>query len=66
MNANSRAQYNTPITLERDCPAVLIPAGESITLMAGAVVFVTQALGDSITVNMTRQRYYATVKLTQL
>ncbi len=52
MNANSRAQYNTPITLERDCPAVLIPAGESITLMAGAVVFVTQALGDSITVNM--------------
>lgn len=50
--SNPNAQLNTPITLERDCQAVLIPSGESITLMAGAVVFITQALGDSITVNM--------------
>ncbi len=50
--SNPNINTNTPITLERDCQAVLIPSGENITLMAGAVVFITQALGDSITVNM--------------
>ncbi len=38
------------IILKRDCEAVLIPAGEKITLLAGEPVVVTQALGGSFTV----------------
>jgi probable FeS assembly SUF system protein SufT len=36
--------------LNRDCSATVIPAGESVTLKAGEVVFVTQTLGGNITV----------------
>jgi len=46
------ANPNEPVTLERGCAATLIPAGTPITLPAGSVVFVTQALGGSITVNI--------------
>jgi probable FeS assembly SUF system protein SufT len=38
------------ITLKRDCPAVLIPAGTEVTLQAGVPVIITQALGGSYTV----------------
>ncbi len=38
------------IILKRDCPAVLIPAGDKITLQAGEPVIITQALGGSFTV----------------
>lgn len=41
-----------PITLQRDCEAVLIPQGTPISLPAESVVFVTQALGGSVTVNV--------------
>jgi probable FeS assembly SUF system protein SufT len=41
---------NDEITLRRDCPAVLIPAGTPITLQAGEPVVITQALGGSYTV----------------
>ena len=41
---------NTERTLTRDCPAVQIPAGNSITLPAGSTVFITQSLGGSYTV----------------
>jgi probable FeS assembly SUF system protein SufT len=34
----------------RDCPAVLIPAGERVTLPAGSTGFMTQALGGSFTI----------------
>ncbi|MCS3902133.1 putative FeS assembly SUF system protein SufT [Methylohalomonas lacus] len=46
-------QMNTPepITLERDCPAALIPDGTPIVLPQGSVVFMTQSLGGSYTVN---------------
>ncbi len=46
------ANPNEPVTLEKDCEAILIPAGTPITLRAGSVVFITQALGGSITVNI--------------
>jgi len=46
------ANPNEPVTMVRDCPAILIPAGTAITLKAGSVVFITQALGGSITVNI--------------
>lgn len=42
---------NERFTLCRDCPATLIPAGDSITLPGGTTVTVTQALGGSITVS---------------
>src|SRR4051794_6687596 len=41
---------NTETTLTRDCIAIRIPSGESITLSAGTPVFITQALGGSYTV----------------
>lgn len=45
-------QENKPITLERDCDAVLIPVGTPISLPEGSVVLITQALGGSYTVNV--------------
>ena len=41
---------NDEIILKRNCPAVLIPAGTTITLQAGEPVVITQALGGSYTV----------------
>jgi probable FeS assembly SUF system protein SufT len=41
---------NEPVTFSRDCPAVLIPSGERVTLPAGSTGFMTQALGGSFTV----------------
>ena len=38
---------NEPVTLERDVEAVIIPAGETLTLRAGTSGFLTQALGGS-------------------
>ncbi len=43
---------NSPITLERDCEAILIPVGTPITLQQGSIVYITQALGGSYTVNI--------------
>ncbi|HVY66673.1 MAG TPA: putative Fe-S cluster assembly protein SufT [Gammaproteobacteria bacterium] len=42
--------HNEPVTLARDCPAVLIPAGEKVTLPEGTTGFLTQALGGSFTI----------------
>jgi len=41
---------NEPVTFVRDCAAVLIPAGERVTLNAGSTGFLTQALGGSFTI----------------
>ena len=41
---------NDEIILTRDCEAVLIPAGNKVTLHKGEPVVVTQALGGSYTV----------------
>ena len=41
---------NEPVTFARDCPAVLIPAGERVTLPKGSAGFMTQALGGSFTI----------------
>lgn len=38
------------IVLNRDCAATVIPAGDSVVLPKGTPVFVSQALGGSITV----------------
>ena len=44
------SQTSEPIRLERDCVAVMVPQGESVTLPAGQVGYITQALGGSFTV----------------
>ncbi|SVE33148.1 uncharacterized protein METZ01_LOCUS486002, partial [marine metagenome] len=43
---------NKPITLNRDCDAVLIPVGTPLTLSKGTTVLITQALGGSYTINV--------------
>ena len=44
------SQTSEPIRLERDCEAVMVPQGEAVTLPAGQVGYITQALGGSFTV----------------
>jgi probable FeS assembly SUF system protein SufT len=41
---------NEPFTIARDVSAVIIPAGESLTLREGTTGFITQSLGGSFTV----------------
>jgi probable FeS assembly SUF system protein SufT len=41
---------NEPFSLQRDVTAIIIPAGESLTLREGTSGFITQALGGSFTV----------------
>ncbi len=49
---NDPKDFSNPLTLSRDCAAVLIPEGSSVTLKKGQEVYVTQALGGSVTVNV--------------
>ena len=44
------SQTSEPIRFERDCDAVMVPQGEAVTLPAGQVGYITQALGGSFTV----------------
>jgi probable FeS assembly SUF system protein SufT len=41
---------NEPISLSRDVKAIIIPAGEQLTLREGTSGFITQALGGSFTI----------------
>jgi probable FeS assembly SUF system protein SufT len=49
---NNPNDFSNPIALSRDCSAVLIPEGSTVTLKKGQEVYVTQALGGSVTVNV--------------
>jgi probable FeS assembly SUF system protein SufT len=44
------SQSSQPCTFERDCEVVMIPAGDEVTIPAGTIAYVTQALGGSFTV----------------
>ena len=44
------SRSSEPVRFERDCAAVLVPQGEEVTLPAGSVGYITQALGGSWTV----------------
>lgn len=44
------SQNHEPVTIQRDVEAVIVPAGVRVTLRAGKVGFITQALGGSFTV----------------
>lgn len=44
------SRSSEPVRFERDCAAVLVPQGDEVTLPAGTVGYITQALGGSYTV----------------
>jgi len=44
------SRNSEPVRLERDCDAVLVPQGDEVTLPAGSIGYITQALGGSFTV----------------
>jgi len=44
------SQTSEPIRFERNCDVVMVPQGETVTLPAGSVGYITQALGGSFTV----------------
>ena len=46
----SYSRTSEPIKFERDCDVVLIPQGDNLSLPAGTVGYITQALGGSFTV----------------
>ena len=46
----SYSSASEPVRFERDCAAVMVPSGEVVTLPAGQVGYITQALGGSFTV----------------
>ena len=43
-------QESEPVTLSRDCEAIIIPDGEPVMLPQGSLGYITQALGGSFTV----------------
>ena len=44
------SRNSEPFKLERDCAAVLVPQGDRVTLPAGSIGYISQALGGSYTV----------------
>lgn len=44
------SRSSEPVRFERDCSAVMVPQGEAVTLPAGSMGYITQALGGSYTV----------------
>lgn len=44
------SRSSEPVRFERDCAAVLVPQGEVVSLPAGSIGYITQALGGSYTV----------------
>ena len=44
------SQTSQPCTFDRDCEVVMIPMGDSVTIPAGTVGYITQALGGSFTI----------------
>ena len=44
------SRNSEPVRFERDCAAILVPQGDAVTLPAGSIGYITQALGGSYTV----------------
>ena len=45
-----RSYENEPFVVNREVPAVVVPAGQEVTLRPGQAGYITQALGGSFTV----------------
>ena len=39
-----------PVTLARDCDAIVVPDGDQVTLEKGSLVYITQAMGGCFTI----------------
>lgn len=46
----SYSRSSEPVRFERDCKAILVPAGDEVELPVGSIGYITQALGGSFTV----------------
>ncbi len=46
----SYSRTSEPVRFERDCKAILVPAGDEVQLPVGSIGYITQALGGSFTV----------------
>ena len=46
----SYSRTSEPVKFLRDCPVVLVPQGDNVTLPAGSIGYITQSLGGSFTV----------------
>jgi probable FeS assembly SUF system protein SufT len=46
----SYSRTSEPVRFERNCKAILVPAGDDVELPAGSIGYITQALGGSFTV----------------
>ena len=44
------SRNSEPVRFERDCPVVMVPSGEAVSLPAGSIGYITQGLGGSYTV----------------
>ncbi len=44
------SRHSEPVKFDRDCNVVMVPQGETVSLPAGSVGYITQALGGSFTV----------------
>ncbi|MBS0218529.1 MAG: putative Fe-S cluster assembly protein SufT [Proteobacteria bacterium] len=44
------SRNSEPVRFERDCPVVMVPSGEAVSLPAGSIGYITQSLGGSWTV----------------
>ena len=44
------SRTSEPVRFDRDCSAVMVPQGEVVTLPAGSIGYITQALGGRYTV----------------
>ncbi len=44
------SRTSEPVRFERECEVVMIPSGDPVTMPAGTVGYITQALGGSFTV----------------
>lgn len=46
----SYSRTSEPVRFERNCKAILVPAGDEVELPVGSIGYITQALGGSFTV----------------
>ena len=46
----SYSRSSEPVRFERNCKAILVPAGDEVELPVGSIGYITQALGGSFTV----------------
>jgi len=54
---------NEMVSLSRDCKVSIIPSGETMILATGTQVWITQALGGSLTTTMLETGFLVSARL---